>query len=216
MSDIFSEVDEDVRKEQYSRLWKRFAPFVYVVAGLIVVGTAGYRGYEYWQDQRSMEAGQTFLEGLELSQAGDFTGAQAVFSQLEDKLGGYPMLAKMRNASELAAQGKNTEAVTMLEEVSADSSVKPLYKGLADVRTAYLLLDAGDLDGAKGKVEGLAMAGNPWRFAALEVLGTAEYQAGNLDQAKARFDEIVNDAGAPGDFAGRARVFLDLIAGTQG
>ena len=70
MSDIFREVDEEVRSDQVSKLWKRFAPFIYLTAGLIVVGTAGYRGYAYWQDVQSQEAGAEFLGAVKLSDAG--------------------------------------------------------------------------------------------------------------------------------------------------
>ena len=44
MSDIFREVDEDIRQEKYRRLWDRFGPWVLGVAVLIIVGTGGYRG----------------------------------------------------------------------------------------------------------------------------------------------------------------------------
>jgi hypothetical protein len=42
MSDIFREVDEDLRREQVRKLWDRFAPYVIGLAVLIVAATAGY------------------------------------------------------------------------------------------------------------------------------------------------------------------------------
>ena len=45
MSDIFREVDEDIRHERFKRLWDRFGPWVIGVAVLIVLITAGYRGW---------------------------------------------------------------------------------------------------------------------------------------------------------------------------
>ncbi len=58
MSDIFREVDEDIRHEKYRRLWDRFGSWVIAVAVLIVVGTGGYRGWLYWQDTQSQSAGE--------------------------------------------------------------------------------------------------------------------------------------------------------------
>ncbi len=46
MSDIFREVDEDLRREQFKRLWDRFGTYVIGLAVLIVVVTAGYRGWD--------------------------------------------------------------------------------------------------------------------------------------------------------------------------
>ncbi|WP_310619906.1 tetratricopeptide repeat protein [Flexibacterium corallicola] len=216
MSDIFSEVDEDLKKEQYSRLWKRFSPFVYTVAGLIVVGTAGYRAYDYWEDQQSKEAGQVFLDAIRLSEDGKHGEAITAFEGLEEGLGGYPMLARLRIATELSAQDKTAEAISLLQEISADSSVPAIYQGLAHIRASYLLMDLNQMDNAVLEVEGLAIAGNPWRYSALEILGVIDYSAGDLASAKARFEEIVNEAGAPGDVVARARMGLDLIAGTMG
>ncbi len=216
MSDIFREVDEDVRKEKYSRLWKRFAPFVYGTAALIVLGTGGYRGYEYYVDTQSKQAGQIFLEGLQLSDDGKHDEAIAAFGQLKGEIGGYPMLADLRIASELAESGKKAEAVELFDAVAIRSGVSELYRGLASVRAAYILLDTGSLEDVKQRVEGLTAAGNAWRLPALEIIGAAEYKAGNLDAAKARFEEIVNDASASGDYAGRATVYLDLIKAVNG
>ena len=42
MSDIFREVDEEIRHERYKRLWDRFGPYLIAVALLIVVGTAAF------------------------------------------------------------------------------------------------------------------------------------------------------------------------------
>ncbi|MDD7908927.1 MULTISPECIES: tetratricopeptide repeat protein [Pseudovibrio] len=216
MSDIFREVDEDVRNEKYSRLWKRFAPLVYGTAALIVVGTGGYRGYEYWVDTQSKAAGQAFLEAVQLSDEGKHEEAIAAFEALKDDIGGYPMLADLRIASELAASGKSAEAVELFDSVATRSGVSELYRGLASIRAAYVLLDTGSLEDVKMRANSLAQAGNAWRFPALEVIGAAEYKAGNMDAAKARFEEIVNDAAASGDYAGRARVYLDLIKAANG
>ena len=40
MSDIFDEVGEDLRRDRLTGLWKRYGWVLYVVAGLIVAGTA--------------------------------------------------------------------------------------------------------------------------------------------------------------------------------
>ncbi|SDQ94755.1 tetratricopeptide repeat protein [Pseudovibrio sp. Tun.PSC04-5.I4] len=216
MSDVFREVDEEVRSDQYSKLWKRFAPFVYLTAGLIVVGTAGYRGYEYWQTKQSQAAGTQFLEAVKLSNAGDYEQSKAAFAAMDGSIGGYPMLAKMRIGTELALEGNSAQAIKAFDAVAADSSTPQIYKGLANIRAAYLLLDNGSLADVKKQVEVLAVAGNTWRFSALEVLGAAEYKAGDLAAARARFSEITSDAEAPSDFSGRAQIYLELITSALG
>ena len=47
MSDVFKEVDEDLRREQLKSIWDRFGAYIIGAAVLIVVATAGYR---LWAD----------------------------------------------------------------------------------------------------------------------------------------------------------------------
>mgnify|MGYP006945477697 CR=1 FL=1 len=45
MSDIFREVDEDLRHERYKRLWDRFGVYVIGLAVVIVLGVSGYKAW---------------------------------------------------------------------------------------------------------------------------------------------------------------------------
>ena len=47
MSDIFQEVDEEVRREQLKKLWDRYGNFVVAALILVVVGVAAWRGYAW-------------------------------------------------------------------------------------------------------------------------------------------------------------------------
>ncbi len=44
MADIFSEVDEEVRRERLKQLWDRYGIFLIALAVLIVAGIGAWRG----------------------------------------------------------------------------------------------------------------------------------------------------------------------------
>ena len=46
VSDIFDEVDEEVRREQFKKLWDRYGTLFVALAVLIVVAVGGWRGYQ--------------------------------------------------------------------------------------------------------------------------------------------------------------------------
>ena len=54
---LIQEVDEELRRDQYQQLWKRYGNFVIAaVLGMILV-VAGYQGWQTWQaKQRQDEA----------------------------------------------------------------------------------------------------------------------------------------------------------------
>ena len=52
MSDIFNEVDEEVRREKLKRLWDRYQVFIIGGAILIVGLVGGWRLNQWWESKR--------------------------------------------------------------------------------------------------------------------------------------------------------------------
>src|SRR5262245_8021006 len=106
MSDVFREVDEDLRREQLKRLWDRFAPYILGLAVLIVLAVSGYKLWEYWQRSQAETSGDRFIAALDLAQQGRSADAIAALQSLAtDGTGGYPVLARFAMASQKADQG---------------------------------------------------------------------------------------------------------------
>ena len=124
MSDIFDEVGEDLRRDRLTGLWKRYGWVLYVVAGLIVAGTAAWRGYDYWATSRANAAGDAYAEVLASVKPGDH---KALAEALAVYAGGaptqYQVLARFRAASEHAAMGETDNALAAFEDLSKASGV---------------------------------------------------------------------------------------------
>ena len=84
-------------------------------------------------------------------------------------------------------------------------------RDLGRIRAALLALDTGDLAGAKERAQPLNNAGNPWRYAAREAIGTADYQAGDLQAARDAFTGIQQDAETPQDLWVDLGLMVSLI-----
>ena len=69
MSELFDEVDEEVRRDQLKKLWDRYS--IYFVAGaiLIVAAVGGWRGYQYLEAKKAAEAGEAFDAAPDLVRA---------------------------------------------------------------------------------------------------------------------------------------------------
>jgi hypothetical protein len=208
------EVDEELRRAQLKAIWDRFAPLIIGVCVLVVLVTAGYRGWEWWQARQAAQAGDRYMAALQAIESGDRAEGEAQLGRIAEEGGdGYPALARLRIAGEKAAAGAKAEAVAAYDSVAADTAISPSLQGLARVRAALLALDIGDLKGAEERAAPLDEAGNPWRHAAREVLGTAAYQAGELQRARDYFTEIQQDAETPADLWYRSGMMVALIDG---
>jgi hypothetical protein len=208
------EVDEELRRDQLKLLWKRFAPLIIGACVLIVVITAGYSGWTWWQERKASQAGDRFLEALAKIEGGDRAAGEAELTAIAaDSDVGYSALARLRLAGEKAGAGAKKEALEAYDAVAADTRVPEPLRDVARIRAALLALDTGDVPGAKERATPLNVAGNPWRHAAREVIGTANYQAGDLQAARDTFAEIQQDAESPQDLWVRSGMMVALIDG---
>lgn len=212
MSDIFREVEEDIRREQAKALWNRYGAYVIAVAVLIVAVTAGWRGWQWYEARQAAQGGQQYYEAMQFARDGQYAEADAAFTEIARDNTGFSVLARLRSAATLADAGNVTEAVAAFDAVSNDGSVEGRLRDVARVRAAYLLLGEGDLAGVNQRVGSMAVEGNPWRHSAREILGLAAYQAGDLSTANARFEELMADSATPQDMRQRAQLMVALIA----
>jgi len=216
MSDIFREVDEDIRQEKYRRLWDRFGIWVIAVAVLIVVGTGGYRGWLYWQDQQSQAAGDTFFDAVQLSEEGNYQEAAALYGELESAIGGYPALAQLRRATDLANAGQVEDAITEFDGVSRDTGLDTAVRDVAALRAAYLAVDLEPYDAVADRIERLTADNSAFRAAARELLALSAWKNGNIDAAREWLTALQDDAETPVDISRRVAILTDLIRASNG
>jgi hypothetical protein len=211
MSDIFREVDEDIRRDQLKKLWDRTAPYVIGAAVLIVVATAGYRGWEYWQERQAQSSGDRFVAAVQLSDDGRAAESIAALEGLvADGTGGYPILARFRIATEKAKAGDIEGAVVEFDTIAAGNAPAEM-RAMARLRAAILLVDTASLAELESRVGDLAATGTPWRHTAREVLGLAAWRSGDYEAARTHFDSLVADQEAPQDLRQRVQLMLALV-----
>lgn len=217
MTDIFREVDEDLRHEHYRRLWDRFGTYVIGFAVLIVVVTAGWRLWAYWDERSAQATGNRFVAALELADEGNHGAAAAALKAVAaDGSGQYPMLAGFRAASEKAAGGDIEGAVAEFDVIASDRGTPALIRDVARLRAALILVDTASLAELEGRIGDLAATGAPWRHNAREILGLVAWRHGDLTTARKYFDEISADQDKPADLQARTQFMLDLIRARVG
>lgn len=205
---IFREVDEELRGDRLRALWRRFGPYVIGAAVAVVLLVAANEGWSWWQNSNAARSSDQFYGALELAENGDIAGAQAALNDVVAQgSGGYPTLARFRQASLLARDGKTQEAVAAYDTL-ATSETNPRLRELALVMAAYLLVDNGDVSAVLQRVGGLAVPDNPMRNAAREAIGLTQYKAGDLSAAVATFGQILADPVVGQEARSRADMYM--------
>ena len=70
MTDIFQEVDEEVRRDKAAEFWKKYQNHIIAAAVLIVLAAAGIRYWQYEQEQAAQAAGAQFQAAIAAFDAG--------------------------------------------------------------------------------------------------------------------------------------------------
>lgn len=210
---IFSEVDEELRRERLRKLWRQFGPYVIAAAVAVVIAVAINEGWQWWQNSNAARSSDQFYAALELAEAGDVAGAQtALDGVIASGSGNYPLLARFRQAALLGREGNTVEAVAAYDAL-ANADTLPRLRELALILAANLLVDSGDVAAVTQRVQGLAVPENPMRNAAFEAIGLAQYKAGDLNSALATFETIAADPGVNSEVRQRMQVYIaQLVA----
>jgi hypothetical protein len=210
VSDIFREVDEEVRREQLKRLWDRWGIYILAAAVLIVLGIAGWRAWDWWETKKAQEAGTAFEAALVSAQAGKHEEAEAAFAKIAaGSPSGYRTLARFREAAELALRDRAT-AVKAYDALAADSRLGRTLQDLAAVRAALLLVDSASANEMQTRLEPLTAPDRPFRHSARELIALAAWRSGDVKTARRWFDMIMTDAETPSGTRSRIEMMMAL------
>ena len=212
MSDIFHEVDEEVRRDQLAKLWERYGSYAIALAVVVIAAIAGWRGYEWWESKKAAEAGAAFEAAITLSEEGKHAEAEAAFAKLAvEGTSGYRVLARLRVAAELA-QRDPKEAVKAYDELAASSALDQTLQDLAALRAGFLLADSASFAELRRRLDALAAPDRTFRHSARELLAMAAWRTGDITAARRFIDMIATDAETPQGTPARIDVLSALIA----
>ena len=211
MSELFDEVDEDVRREQLKKLWDRYSIYIVGVAFLIVAAVGGWRGYQYLEAKKAAEAGTAFDKAAELSDQNKHSEAEAAFNNLATTApSGYRLLARLRVAGEVAIRDPQA-AVKLYDDIAADRSVSALDQELAKIRAAQLLVETSTYPNLLARIESATAPAATFRHTARELLALSAWHANDMTSARKWLDMIANDGETPAGLRSRAEALQALL-----
>jgi hypothetical protein len=210
VSDIFQEVDEEVRRERLKQLWERHSNLIVALLLLLVLGVGGWRGYDWWEGQKAAESGAAFEAAVALGETGKDAEALSAYSKLaKEGSSGYRILARFREGAELAKTDA-AAAVKAYDALAADAGIGRTMQDLAAVRAGMILVDTAPLADLTARLEPLTAANRPFRHTARELLALGAWRIDDQAAAKRWFDLIATDAETPAGTRQRMDVLMAL------
>ncbi len=215
MSDesIFREVDEEVRAEQFQKLWKKYGAYVSGAAIGVVLAVAGIKGWQYYQIKQAEAASEKYLGAASLLSEGKKAEADKVFADIAaNGPAGFSALARFRLAAELAKSGSAAEALKAFDEIANASAVDAALRNLARVRAALLAVDSEPLDAVEKRVASLNTTDGAWRHSAREIIAISAFKTGDFTKADRLYNELAADTATPAGLRQRAQLMIGVIS----
>lgn len=213
LTDIFHEVEEDLRRERLNKVWARYGSVFLTVAVLAVAGTAGFVWWRGQQQTNREAAAETFAAADDLAASGDVEGALKSYAAISASDGpGYPTLAMFRQASLLAAKNDIQGALAIYDKIMGSDADERL-KSLAQIRAAFTVADTEDPEILKKRVQPFTGDDSPWRFEARELVAFADFRVRNNEASAAAYAAIAADEAAPATMRTRAEKMVSFLRG---
>ena len=210
MSDIFHEVEEEVRRERFEKLWKQYGDYAIAAVAAVVIGIAGYKFYDRYETQQRMNASSTFNAAQQAFESGNGTVAASSFNSLiKTAPKGYATMAQLAAADSLFASGNRGEAISLFKAIAAKDN-SPIGN-VARVRLAWATVETAPRTELETLLAPLTSPTNSWRYVAREVLAYADYHAGTLQRAQSEYETLAADTGAPAELRARVRAMAIFI-----
>jgi hypothetical protein len=211
VSDIFHEVEEDVRRERYEQLWKKYGSYLIAAGVVLVLAVAGYQAWKSYDLSQRQKISDRYRDASLAAQSGNAVKAEVDFNALaKDAPSGYATLAKLHLAGAYIAENKRDQAIALLRELTTNSN--ELLANSARLRLAWIMADASPKTEIVQTLQPLTAADSPWRFAAGEVLAYTDMKSGARAQAIAEYQKLAQETQASPGLRQRASGLAEFLS----
>ncbi|WP_428149084.1 tetratricopeptide repeat protein [Brevundimonas sp.] len=212
MTDVFEEVEEDIRSERLKRLARNWLPIVGGILLVALVAALAWWGWQSFQTSRANAGSIAYQRGLEALQTGNSAGAETAFAEAEKSgNGAYKALALQQRAGLAVAANRIPDAIQLFDE-AAKASGDPLLHDTAVYKSALLMMDnGGTLEALEAKLEPLTKEGRPMLPFAQEALGMTRLQFNKPAEAREMFVLLTLGQDVPDSVRQRAQAAIGMI-----
>ncbi len=212
--EFFREVDEAVRQDRWTAIWKQYGAYIMGAGIAVAVGATASVGWQtYQKNTRDAQSRSLAAATALMAQDRPADAASAFRALANDAGGGVGVVATFRAADAEKQAGNPDAKVDALASLASDGNVEALYRDLAKLLTLQEELDEGDADSLIAELNQAAAADSPWRASLLELRALAEIKAGQTNEARATLQDLLDAPDTPASLTRRAGELLDAIGG---
>ena len=132
MADIFDEVSEDLRKDQYKQIWFKYKKFIISFIFIFVLSVVTFKIIELYQEKKKIEISTLYFEGLKEIKNKNYEKAEVLFEKIIKNADiGYTLLSYFKLAN-INLNKKNFQSMEMYyDKIMSLDNINKAYKDYA-------------------------------------------------------------------------------------
>lgn len=211
MTDLFEEVEEQLRSDRYQQFARTALPWLLGAAAVVLAVVLGYWGWDSYRTSQVDKASEQYSQAMEAMGKGDEAKAREMWTAAsKGQAGAYKALSLMHLAAFATRDHKDADAVRLLDE-AAKAAPDPVIGDAARLKSAFAVLDTAPLKDVEARLKPLMEDGRPYRMQAREALAFAKLNAGDVKGARSDFVLLSQSLDAGQGAQGRAQAAIGLI-----
>ena len=213
MANIFNEVDEDIRKERYKKLWSRYGKYL---IGLIILIVLIFSINQYLvsknisDNKKLLDIYFAAAEDIEKSQ---FQLANESLNKIyNSKNTTLAAFSAFKLSESYFMNNDNINATTVLENIFNNNSLETIYRELALYKYIMINFDVLDINDIESKVSIINDKESQLKPYFEELLGIKYITKGNKTKASFIFDELSSSENTPFDLKVRLEKLIQIAS----
>jgi len=182
VNDIFTEINEDLRRDRVIEFWNKHRILIIAGAIAILAGTAISVFWQNYSARQIAEEGQAYQQTLTLIQKDGKAGRDSL-AHIANGNGHFKRPAQFKLAAEAITANDKEGALNILAQLAQEKS-DPASSQLASLQAAYLAIDLKKHDQVEALLMPLMLEGNAYRPLAMEASLINALQKGDKEKAK--------------------------------
>jgi hypothetical protein len=211
LTDLFEEVEEQLRSDRYRSLALKALPWVLGVAAAVLIAFFAWWGWKHFEQQAVDKASEQYAAALEALEQGREPQAVTLFTEAsKSRAKGYKSLALMQLGGIELSKNRVPQAVKDFDEAAA-AAPSEVIGDAARLKSAFALLDTAPRKDLETRLNPLLEDGRPYRVQAREALAFVKLMANDVAGARSDFTIISGMLDAPEGARARAKAAIGLI-----
>ena len=211
MSNLFNEIDDDLRQDRLKTFWATYKNSIYaavIVISLVLIGSEAYQYYSKSKTEKSGLILSQIIESVsdkELGLTSDY-----IDELLESGTSDYRTYALLLKSDNFISQNKLDDArETYIDLIKkAENS---LIRDLAKLKLSYLNVDNDSFEQIQGELSSIVENDNPLSLFAYEVLAMSAYKHGLYERGVEYLNIIITNDKTTNGMFDRAQMMLKVM-----